>query len=229
MKTIGYIRVSTKDQKNSITVQENKIREYCRFKNINLNQIITDEDISGGTPFRERPGGSQIFQSLIAGDSIISIKPDRLFRNVQDALLTVDHWDSKNIALHIIDLGGNSIDTKTAMGRLFFTQAISMAEFERRITGERTKAILNNRKDSSKVYCNQILGFDKINGELTINETEMQIVHKINLWSSHMNPNQIASELNRLSYTTKTGKPFLPSTIRYILKNPIYNSCLHTV
>lgn len=224
MKTLGYIRVSTKDQKDSIIVQENKIREYCRFKNIHLNQIITDEDISGGTPFRERPGGSQIFNSLSAGDTLISIKPDRLFRNVQDALLTVDHWDHHNISLHIIDLGGNSIDTKTAMGRLFFTQAISMAEFERRITGERTKAILNNRKDSSKVYCNQIFGFDKIEGQLTPNQSEMQIIQKIKLWSSHMNPNQIASELNRLSYTTKTGKPFLPSTIRYILKNPIYSS-----
>lgn len=224
MKTLGYIRVSTKDQKDSIIVQENKIREYCRFKNINLNQIITDEDISGGTPFRERPGGSQIFNSLSAGDTIISIKPDRLFRNVQDALLTVDHWDHHNISLHIIDLGGNSIDTKTAMGRLFFTQAISMAEFERRITGERTKAILNNRKDSSKVYCNKILGFEKINGELLPNPIEMQTVRKIFSLAANHNPNQIANALNQTGITTKTGSKFLPSTIRYILKNPIYSS-----
>lgn len=222
MKAIGYIRVSTADQSNSLEVQEKKIRDYCTFREIELSEIFIDEDVSGGKPFYDRQGGQAANKALLNGvDTIISVKPDRLFRNVKDALITVDDWSEQGVSLHIIDLGGNSIDTKTALGRMFFIQSISMAEFERLITGERIKAVLNNKKDTGKVYCNAILGFDNKEGKLVPNEEEQKIVSFIK--SSELNPAALAIKLNSMGYKAKKGGKFFRSTVQNILENPIYN------
>jgi DNA invertase Pin-like site-specific DNA recombinase len=222
-RAVGYIRVSTSDQANSLEVQEKRIRDYCKFKKIELTEIFTDEDVSGGKPFYERKGGDAANSALIGGiDTIIAVKPDRMFRNVKDALITMDDWTENDISLHLVDMGGNSIDTKTAMGRMFFIQAISMAEFERRIAGERTKVILNNRKDSGKVYCHSLLGFDKVDGKLVKNEEEWDTIEYIKQYKYELSPAAIAEKLNANKFKAKKGGIFFPSTIQSILKNPIY-------
>jgi len=165
-KCIAYIRVSTSDQSNSLEVQKKKIAEYCAFKELEVVEFIADEDVSGGKEFYKRPGGRIAQKHFNNGvTTIVAIKPDRLFRNVKDALITVDDWNKEEIDLHIVDLGGNSLTTKTAIGRLFFTTVIAFAEFERNITGERIKVVLNNKKATMKAYTGQVLGYDNINGQ----------------------------------------------------------------
>jgi site-specific DNA recombinase len=107
MKALGYIRVSTADQSTSLEVQTQKIQDYCKFRGIELIHIYTDENVSGGKPFYQRAGGAEANNMLINTDvkTIICIKPDRLFRSVKDALITVDDWAENGIALHIVDLG----------------------------------------------------------------------------------------------------------------------------
>lgn len=244
MKAIGYIRVSTADQGNSLEVQTRKIQDYCNFRGITLEHIYTDEDVSGGKPFYSRAGGAEANNALINSDikTIVCVKPDRLFRSVKDALITVDDWSNNKISLHIIDLGGNSIDTQTALGRMFFIQSISMAEFERNITGERTKSVLNHRKDTGKSYCAAILGFDNVDGERMVNFSEMETVKKIfNLHYTGYSMNNIAEALNKYGikpknhgkiYKRKDGteytkeSTFHASTIKSILDNPIYQQYL---
>ncbi len=222
MKTIGYIRVSTADQANSLEVQTKRIQDYCTFKQMELTEIFVDEDVSGGKPFNDRKGGSEANKALSNGiDTIVCVKPDRLFRNVKDSLITVDEWSEIGVSLHIIDLGGNSIDTRTALGRMFFIQSISMAEFERLIGGERTKAVLNHKKDTGKVYCNSILGYDHKDGKLVVNDKEMEIVSFIK--SSELKPDKLAHKLNSFGWKAKKGGKFFPSTVRTILNNEIYN------
>lgn len=224
-KAVAYIRVSTADQANSLEVQTKRIHDYCSFREIELTKIFIDEDVSGGKPFDKRAGGAAANLALEQDgiDTIIAVKPDRLFRSVKDALITVDDWDQNNISLHLIDLGGNSIDTTSALGRMFFIQSISMAEFERRITGERTKSVLNHRKESGKAYCGSILGYDNIDGKMVENEKEMEIIDIIFAskkfgWSAA----KIADRLNFLEHKAKKGGKFHASTIQAILKNKIY-------
>lgn len=236
----AYIRVSTSDQENSLEVQEKRIREYATFKNLTLTDIIIDEDVSGGKELYKRKEGSRI-QHTTPGSSIIAIKPDRLFRNLKDALITVDQWNRDNIALHIVDMGGSSITTKTAIGRLMFSTIIAFAEFERNITGERVKAILNDRKDKGKAYCRPMLGFDRIGGEtssdnpgrtrgghLIPNPAEQLIIQKIFQLSATLGYTDIANTLNQAGHRTKTGLLFRDNTIKYILNNPIYKEPLKT-
>jgi DNA invertase Pin-like site-specific DNA recombinase len=230
MKALGYIRVSTADQSTSLEVQTQKIQDYCKFRGIELTHIYTDEDVSGGKPFYQRAGGAEANNTLVNTDvkTIICVKPDRLFRSVKDALITVDDWSHEKVSLHIIDLGGNSIDTQTALGRTFFIQAITMAEFERNIAGERTKAVLKHKKDSGKAYCGAIYGFNNVDGKLIVNEKEIAVVSAIfnKRTDSKYSFGEIADYLNDMNVPSKTGKIFYASTIKAIIDNPIYQQYL---
>lgn len=221
-KCYGYVRVSTDNQEESREVQEKRIREYCTFQNLELVELLVDENVSGFKCLYKRPAGASL-EILNEVKNIIAIKPDRLFRNVKDALMVIDDWNNKDVALHLVDVGGVSLSTKTAIGRLMFTTIIAFAEFERGITGERTKAVLNNKKSTGKAYCGSILGFDNIDGKMVPNTEELSIVNLIKEFATEMSPGKIADELNFLGHRAKKGGKFFPSTIQNILKNPIYN------
>lgn len=226
MKTaIGYIRVSSDDQENSIVVQTERIINYCKFHEIILSEIIVDKDISGFTEFNKRPGGNKANHILSTTDTktIVSIKPDRLFRNTIDGLITVASWNEQDVDLHIIDMGGASFTTKTAIGKLIFTQLISIAQFERDNTSERIKAVIGHKKKNKKAYTSRILGFDSISGELIPNQSEQATIKTIFALSEQAwAPNKISKYLNDNKFNTKCGGPFFASTIQCILKNPIY-------
>ncbi|MES3018166.1 MAG: recombinase family protein [Bacteroidota bacterium] len=223
---ICYIRVSTGDQENSLELQEKTLIQYCSIKNLRIKEIIIDEDVSGFKELYKRKNGYQLQQLLSSTKNIIATKPDRLFRNLKDALITVDQWNSDNIALHIVDMGGAQFRTDTAIGRLMFSTIISFSEFERNITGERVKGILGDRKDSRRTYCRSILGFNNVNGKLIPNPSEQTIIQQIFSLSDTLGHTDIARTINQAGHRTKTGLPFRDTTIKYILNNQIYKEHL---
>lgn len=236
-KVYGYARVSTSDQENSLEVQTKRIREYCEFKHLQLVDIFVDENISGFTPIDKRPSGSHLI-SLLNKEvkAVVAIKPDRLFRSTIDALTTIDQWDNMGIELHMVDMGGATLATKTAMGKMLFSVLIVFSQFERDLTGERTKAVLSNKKSTGKAYCGAIFGYDKVGGELVNgklknqqlvpNPDELAIIEIIKNNAKEMSPAKIADGLNSWGYSAKKGGKFFPSTIQNILKNPIYNETI---
>src|SRR3990167_3416727 len=133
MKNYGYIRVSTADQNTSLEVQQERITEYCKFKKLENPIYYIDEDVSGKLPILQRPEGSKLKD--IHDSNVIAVKLDRLFRNTIDSLTMREIWEKQNVSIHLIDYGGNSIDTSSAVGVMLFTQLASYAEFERRIIG----------------------------------------------------------------------------------------------
>ncbi len=218
-KCYGYIRVSTDLQDNSLQVQEQRIREYCLFNKLDIVELLIDENISGFKPIYKRPSGQKL-SNLNGVKNIVAIKPDRLFRNTSDALLTVNEWNSNDVVIHFADAGGVSLSTKTAIGRLIFTTIISFAQFERDICSERTSAVLSHKKKQGKVYTGEMYGFDKVDGYLVKNESEQLIIQKIiQMKEQECNNNQIAVYLNNRGVKTKSGKAFQGSTIQTILSN----------
>jgi len=78
------------------------------------------------SPARSRsqlaPGGRTLTDSVTQGAKhIITTKLDRLFRDCEDALNMSRQWDRAGVALHVLDMGGQAIDTSTAIGRMFLT------------------------------------------------------------------------------------------------------------
>jgi len=150
MKAIGYIRVSTDEQAASglgLEAQREQIRAYAKLRGLELAGVITEAGISAGIPFAQRPGGAEVLRAIDAGTTaVVVLKLDRAFRNTVDALETVTAWDKRGVGLHVLDLGGNAVDTRSASGRFLLTVLAALGEMERLQIGERTASALGSKR-----------------------------------------------------------------------------------
>jgi site-specific DNA recombinase len=226
---VGYIRVSTDIQDNSLEMQKQRIADYCRFKGIRITKFFIDEDVSGGKPLSQRPAGAKLVEALSKGKvtNIVALKLDRVFRNTVDALTMAEQWNKEKVSFHLVDQGGQAVDTSTSVGWLIYTQLVSFAEFERKQISERTSKVLSYKKESSMVYSGPIFGFTRDGDYLKVNSEEMKVVKMIHEWRNGGDSLQhIADCLNLKQVQTKKGGIWHPSTIGKILKNSIYSKHL---
>ena len=227
-KAIGYIRVSTQEQATSgcsLEVQEAKVRAYAALAGMDLIAVIREEGISGSRELAKRPAGIELVKVLVRKEAIhvIALKLDRLFRDAADALGQVRAWDKAGVALHLIDVGGQTIDTSSAMGRMFLTMMAGFAELERNLIAERTAAALAHKKATGRVYGPTPFGFDRIGGDLVENPTEAAVVGRIrNLATDGRSLRSIASALNAEKVETKRGGRWHARTIGYLLRNDLH-------
>jgi DNA invertase Pin-like site-specific DNA recombinase len=147
---VGYCRVSTDGQADdgqSLDAQQAAISAYCIMRNLSLEDLIVDPGVSAGKPLAARSGGQRLLKLIqehrVGG--VVALKLDRLFRSAVDALTTVAAWDKAGIALHLLDLGGASVDTSSAIGRMFLTMTSGFAELERNLARERTAMALQRK------------------------------------------------------------------------------------
>ena len=134
-KIAGYIRVSSLNQVDgsSLESQEQMIKAYCAMKGFQLVNIYCDSAVSGGVDIDQRPEGSKLMTSIRTGEvqGMVIVKLDRGFRSVVNCLQTVDELDKLNVSLHIIDLGGSSVDSQSPSGRFMLTVLCAAAEMEK--------------------------------------------------------------------------------------------------
>jgi len=226
MNAIGYIRVSHPDQVESglgLEDQENKIKAYCRMRNLNLVNIYRENGVSASIPLAERPVGSQLLKDLKDIQVIVALKLDRAFRNTTDCLSTVEAWEKKGVSLHIIDLGGNSMDTTSAAGKFMLTVLAGAAEMERNLIKERTRAALKVKRENGYKTGGSVVpyGFDAdSDGRLIPNPKEQKIAAIIrkrrNEGASLQN---IADGLNKSKIPSKTGSIWRGSSIKTVLNS----------
>ena len=89
----------------------------------------------------ERPGLEKCLKNLAPGDTLLVWRLDRLGRSMPHLVTLIEDLLKRNIAFKSICDG--AIDTTTASGELVFNIFSSLAQFERRLIQERTKAGLN--------------------------------------------------------------------------------------
>lgn len=123
---IGYARVSTQDQNLDLQT-EALTKAGCR-------KIFTDK-LSGSRA--ERPGLAQVQEALREGDTLVVWKLDRLGRSVKHLVDLVGELHKQGVGFRSLT---DAIDTGTASGRFFFHVMASLAEMERELTIERTRA-----------------------------------------------------------------------------------------
>ena len=222
MKAVGYIRVSTEDQTQGVSLenQKAKIKAYADLKDLQLIGIIEDAGISAKN--LNRPGVQEVLKMARKKkvEAVIVYKLDRMFRSTIDALETTKMFDRWNIAFHSIQ---ETLDTQSAMGRFFFTLTAALAEMERGIIGERTKAALkhkrlNGEKTGGDIPFGYSLGID---GQTLMEDREEQEVIRVmmDLKGKGCSLRSIGEELQRRGYLTKTGKTtWHPQSIARILK-----------
>lgn len=133
---VGYARVSTHDQKPHLQIDA--------LKNAGCEKIFR-EKASGAQ--RDRPELKAALEYIREGDTLVVWKLDRLARSLKQLIETVEKMDDRGIGFKSVT---ENIDTTTSGGKLVFHIFGSLAEFERSIIRERTKAGLDAARKRGK-------------------------------------------------------------------------------
>lgn len=123
---IGYARVSTEDQDTRLQLDA-LTDAGC--------ERIYQEAVSGGK--RERPELAKCLDALRRGDTLTVWRLDRLGRSLKDLVGMVSDLEARGVAFSSLS---EAIDTGSAGGKLIFHVFAALAEFERSLIRERTRA-----------------------------------------------------------------------------------------
>lgn len=129
MNLIGYARVSTEDQ--SLALQLDALQAA------GCGRVF--EDTASGAR-SDRAGLKEAVSACVSGDVLTVWKLDRLGRSLPDLVDLVEALKARGVGLKVLTGAGASIDTTRAEGRLIFGIFAALAEFERELIRERTKA-----------------------------------------------------------------------------------------
>jgi DNA invertase Pin-like site-specific DNA recombinase len=227
-KALAYVRVSTTEQARegvSLDSQVERIRAYCQMSDLSLVTVIREEGVSAAKLLANRPGGQEITGAVAAKrvGHVVALKLDRLFRDAADALNQTRVWDRSGIALHLVDVGGQTLNTATAMGRMFLTMTAAFAELERNLIAERTQAALLYKKSKRLVYGAIPYGYARDGDALKVIGREFDVVRQVQKWHAReWSLRKITDALNGRKVRTKHGRRWHASTVRSILRNSIH-------
>ncbi|CZW49127.1 recombinase family protein [Enterobacter hormaechei] len=134
---IGYVRVSTNDQNTAL--QRNALEcAGC--------ELIFEDKMSGKTS--DRPGLKRVLRTLSEGDTLVVWKLDRLGRSMRHLVTLIEDLRGRGVNFRSLT---DSIDTSTPMGRFFFHVMGALAEMERELIVERTRAGLAAARQQGRI------------------------------------------------------------------------------
>ena len=123
----GYARVSTDDQNSAL--------QLAALKKAGCRKVFTDEGLSGATT--KRPSLLRCLKALKSGDTLTVWKLDRLGRSLRDLITMLDELKQRGVKFRSLT---EHIDTETPTGRAMWQMIGVLAELERSLISERTRA-----------------------------------------------------------------------------------------
>lgn len=136
----GYVRVSTKDQKVDVQVDE------LLTAGVSRENVFADVGVSGKRA--SRPGLDALLATLMPGDEVVVTKLDRLGRSMIHTAQLAQGFREDGIGFKSLK---DSVDTSTASGRMMFNLLATFAEYERELIVERTVAGLEHARANGRV------------------------------------------------------------------------------
>jgi DNA invertase Pin-like site-specific DNA recombinase len=130
---LGYMRVSKADGSQVLDLQ----RDALLAAGVQPQQLY--EDLASGRR-DDRPGLAACLKALRPGDVLVVWQLDRLGRDLRHLINTVHDLTTQGIGLQVLTGHGAALDTTTAAGKLVFGIFAALAEFERALIVERTRA-----------------------------------------------------------------------------------------
>lgn len=227
-KAVCYVRVSTQEQALqgvSLDAQEERLSAYCVLQGLESVEVFREEAVSASKALYTRPKGAEMLELVRKkrAGHIVALKLDRLFRNAEDALRQTSVWDAAGVTLHLVDMGGQSLNTSSAMGRMMLTMMAAFAEFERNLISERTAAAMQHKKAHRQMYAQIPFGYDRAEDALVPNMPELELVDRMHkLRQAGCTLRGIAERLNAERVPAKNDGRWHASTVRQILANPMH-------
>lgn len=137
---IGYARVSTEDQRLDLQM------DALAKAGVSPGRTYTDH--ASGGPGVVRPGFNAALRACRKGDTLVVWKLDRLGRSLLEVLQTCETLERKGARLHVIT---ENIDPSSVMGRFMLHLLAALAEMERGLIVERTKAGLEAARARGRI------------------------------------------------------------------------------
>jgi site-specific DNA recombinase len=229
-RVAGYIRVSTEGQADdgiSLAAQRAKLEAYALAMDLELVAIHEDAGLSAKT-VSGRPGLLAALADLDDGraDGVLVVKLDRLTRSVRDLGDLVEGYFATRFVLMSVS---DSIDTRTAAGRLVLNVLTSVAQWEREATGERTRDAMGHLKSTGVLVGGIALGQRRIDdvdeeGRKVIVEDEAEqdtVCRILDLRRQGTSFRAIAASLAIEGRPTKRGGRWAPATVRKIVMREV--------
>lgn len=212
MKVIGYIRVSTEEQAAggvSLAAQREKLIAYAKLYELDLIALVEDAGQSGKT--LNRPGLQEALGMLRRGraDGMLIAKLDRLSRSVVDWNSLIDGYFGEKAGKQLFSVA-DSIDTRTAAGRLVLNVLMSVAQWERETIGERTRDALQHKIRNGE-RCGKVRFGYRLSGDgrtlepVAEEQKAIRIIRELKAAGQTLR--DIAAELTGRGILTKEGKP----------------------
>ena len=127
MTTVGYSRVSTSGQEHRLQLDA--------LKTAGCDYVVTE--VGSGANENARPQLQRLLASLTSDDTLVVWRLDRLARSVKELIAIANDLAERKISLRSLN---ELIDTTTPQGRMIFHVFAMIAQFERDLIAERTKA-----------------------------------------------------------------------------------------
>ena len=128
---VGYMRVSTHEQTTDLQMDA--------LIKAGVAQDWIYSDTGSGTR-KDLPGWKDCNKVLRSGDTLVIWRLDRLGRSLQHLVEIMNDLDKREVGFRILEGQGSNLDTNTAEGRMLFNLFAVLAEYERSLISERTKA-----------------------------------------------------------------------------------------
>lgn len=231
---IGYERVSDDKQVEtgiSLEMQRAKIRAYCELNDLELVGFYGDPGISG-KDIKHRPGMQAVMDMVRRKriNHVVIYKLDRMARNTIETLQIAEDMNKFGVGLHSIT---EKLDTKSAIGRFFFTLMASLGEMERRQIAERTSAALQHKKSKGEQVSRfPPAGHKFVEDRIEERNGKQKVIRKVVTWDKGqeaitlardlveqgMSLRQTARELTKRGYRTTSGKPYSHHAVNMMIK-----------
>ena len=128
----GYARIGTDDQNTAL--------QLAALKDAKCSRIFEDNGVWGAT---NQPALSRCLKALRAGDTLVVWKLDRLGRGLRDLISLLDDLRERRVLFSSLS---EEIDTATPTGRAMWKMIVALAELERSLVAERSRASVKEAK-----------------------------------------------------------------------------------
>ena len=226
MRVVGYIRVSSEDQARdgvSLDAQREKVRLFAELHGLDLAEVVTDAAVSAKT--LDRPGLSRVLAMLDAGEvgGVIVWKLDRLTRHLGDWSHLIDHYFGEQAGRSLMSVS-ESIDTRTAAGRMVLNIMMTVAQWERETIVERTRSAMQFKRSRGERISRRLPYGARLADDgrtlIAAPDETAAAAEAAALQAAGWSLRRIAAELARRGVPTKTGCPWTFSGVRSLLKRP---------
>ena len=200
----------------SLENQKERIRTYCRYKGMELVEILEDAGVSGGKN-AAREGFIALLDAIERREikALVIYSLERLSRDMLTLLAFERLLDEYDIELHTIE---GEVNTATPDGFMNFAMKAFLGEMERRQVKYRTRSAMQHMKAKGAVVGSVPYGYRRIGDQLEEEPGEQAIIAEVNrLYHSGKTLSAICRALEEQGKRTRNGNPFSVMQVKRII------------